>query len=466
MPTIGFSESELSLLAIAAANVAGGRHEFRADSAIRQESSALVKELRRKSRNSARRETYRWRNVGERFAFDVGYTFDQNDAISEWQDALKSRPHSDAYMRNIARALFNPRAFARMNSDAADVDAYREYVLTDWRQTVREYVEWRDSVAAIGGRIPVSLADMRADRGSRFYNYATRKWNVAGYAEFLFGADVSDAFQNGMVSAIASGDWINPRGDGRVTGCKVPTYGALWRHIALAVRRAVWQNTRFTYDAPEREFDWAEWERTANDSVPSVALRADSANRQTIAEWAEYQEWRAVRDAVSATVARIAEERAERIRMLESGRQAIAQLLIGGMSIGRIARALGRTVEGLERDLSAPDAFPLAMRFLPTRPETLSETADRLEAIARMNGHAANLRTKYADAVADNYANGRVFRRADIPAPTSSGMAEGARTVSRSAMTYDASAERKRLAFRRIASAGMALRADCITAAS
>lgn len=407
--TLELSQEELSLLAIAAANVAGGRHEFRADSAIRQESTALVAEMRKRKRNETRRETYKWRNVGERFAFDIGYGEFDSARIEEWQDVLKARPYSETHMRDIAKALFNPKKFAAKHNDAENVEEYRAHVLADWRNEVRAYAEWQDAVAAIGMTIPVSLADMRADHGSRFYNYATKKWFLAGYAEFLFGSEVADAFQTGMLSCIESGDWINPKADGRVKGFKVPAYGALWRHIALAVRRAVWANTRFTYDHAEPSFSWEEWETTANADATAFALRLNGS-RQSLAEWAEYHEYRAIRDAISESVKRIEFERETRIGMLSEARRAIAQLVMGGMTVKRIAHLLGRTVEGLSADIANDDIQP-AMRFLPTRGMTESERADKLEFAQRMEAHAQNLRMKYADMQADNYANGRIFRR-------------------------------------------------------
>lgn len=408
--TSEITEEQLQLLAIAAANVAGGRHEFRADATIRQESKALVAEMRKVKRNEAKRETYKWRNVGERFALDMGYDEEMSSRIDAWQDALKARPHSETHMRNIARALFNPRAFERFNSDAENVEEYRTHVLANWRSEVRAYAEWKESVADIGMTIPLSLGDMRADHGSRFFNYAVKKWNLAGYGEFLFGADVQDAFQTAMAECIANGDWVNPSGDGRVKGNRVPLYGALWRHVALAVRRAVWQNTRFTYDTPEPEFSWEEWERTPQDKEAYALRFALTGSRQSLAEWAEWDEYRAIREATEATRERIIAERESRLGMLDASRKAIAQLVMSGMTVQRIANALGRKVESLAADLDTDEMRPTS-RFLPRRGMTESERAEKLEFAQRMEAHAANLRMKYRDMQADNYANGRVFRR-------------------------------------------------------
>lgn len=396
METLELTQEQIANLAIAAANVAGGRHEFRADGIVRAESSALVATLRKRKNNSARREAYKWRMAGQRFAFDIGYSETDSAKIAAWQELLKSRPNADRVLTRIARYLCIPRS--------AKVE--------NWRETVSEYIrtgemrrvqEWRDSVARLGMTIPLSLADMRADHGSRFYNYAVRKWNTAGYAEFLFGSDVADAFQTAMAECLAAGDWTGAE--------RRPAYGALWRHMSLAVRRAVWSNTRFTYDAPEAPFSWEEWEQTANAEYPAFVLRA-TGNRQSLAEWAEYAEYRAIRDAMAASVERIKFEREERLNMLSTARKAIAQLVLSGMTVTRIANMLGRNVESLASDL-ASEELPLAPRMLPSRDFTETERADIVAERDALNAHAELLRMRYADMQADNYANGRVFRRGE-----------------------------------------------------
>jgi len=414
------TSEQKSLLATIAATLAGGRHEFRADATIREESSALVATLRRKRTNESRRNVYKWRAMGERFAFDTGYSEDELSRIAEWQDTIAELPHRDA-LKRIARALLNPtkdearftRKFRKANPDASPelisehYSAYRESTLKDWRVTVRNYATIRDAAEMIGA-FPVSLADARNSNGSRFLNYARKHWTLAGYRPDIHGYSVEDALQDGFLSALESGHWVGKH--------HMPTYGHLWRHVRMAVVRAAWRNTVATYSPDSSEpFNWDAWAETANSDIAAFVLRTDSASRQTIAEWTEYGEYRAIQECVKSTTEYVAELRHDRMVMLSECRKAFASAILSGLPLATIAHALGRTIEGMYSDLSG-DIAP-AVTFLPRRADTEAEYADKMDAIARMNGHAHNLRMRRADIQADNYANGRVFRKNAAPSP-------------------------------------------------
>jgi hypothetical protein len=99
-----------------------------------------------------------------------------------------------------------------------------------------------------------------------------------------------------------------------------------------------------------------------------------------------------MRDSHARTVARIERERAERLIILSETRKSLATLIGTGMSVTRIAHALGRTVDGILKDLS--DDMAPAVHSLPVVVTDADMEAHR-ERVMAQAAHAAHLRRRW-----------------------------------------------------------------------
>ena len=272
-----------------------------------------------------------------------------------WKNAPKR-----AVIRNIARVILDNRSSHRDNSTCTCVDCYT--LPRNWRGMVRAYSAARNATK-IMGEFGLSRNDMRADNGSRFFNYAAKYWHkyAGGKHVSLHGVDVSDVFQDAMLAAIESGDTV---------GHRVPAYGPAYLHTRQAVEGAVYDyRTGGHVKSDYRAWTWADWQEWAESPTKTLEEYAGYAVAREIhlAEVELANARRAARDAKAGELA--------------ASKQLLAKLLTHGETIERITAITGRSVAALLKNVDSDDA--------PTHVETLDTTLVAVDITASVVwGHA------------------------------------------------------------------------------
>jgi DNA-directed RNA polymerase specialized sigma24 family protein len=382
-----------ALLATLAGTLAGGRHAFRVkDAAVKDAATATAKLNRAARRKDAARKAYALKVKARVSRYMVGYTLDDMvriDALfNVWQNAPK---------RKTVVAAF--RARNHDVSTCEGCDACVEHITRPALiALLAAYKSARDDASAIGS-FSVVNADMlmirperdsegRVVKGNRFYGTAIKRWTTRYQGQTtIAGTSVEDALQDAYVSAIESGDTLNG----------IPTFGPLWRHVATAVTTAVWSHAR--YGAGHTSESFVPWDWTIEEPL-------------TIEDWAAYGAFRETERANEEIHAAIRSERDARLAMLEASRNALASLILQGMTVRKIASILGRTVEGIESDVNGSQAPAQVWHGGALTPTAIETLAERNRAVAK---HAETLRAIRVNVEADNYANGRIFAPANVP---------------------------------------------------
>lgn len=347
--TLTLDADTASMLATIAASLNGGRFAHLAtDATVKGEALARVAPIRaerRRIKSAARQASKR-----ERLARDRAQRLAM---LAEWSDysesdlvriesvyAWYSYAPKRSLLRMYARRLFRMEAPA--HTDTSVCACPDCLPMGDWRATVRLYAAVRTYVDAAGS-VGISRFDMTPTVDSRFYRNVVKHWHqyAGGRHVALHGVTPDDVFQDAMVAAIAAGD---------VTADNVPTFGSMYVHTRHATESAVYAYRRgHSHAEAFTMWTWADWEAWASE-------RIDPAFRVRYSTDAEWQAYAAAAEAHAAEVKRA--ERVEAMREaylpnLNETRQALANLVRGGMTVRRIANLLGRTPEAIAADLEA-----------------------------------------------------------------------------------------------------------------
>jgi hypothetical protein len=336
------------MLAFIAGNLAGGAHAWRADAAIKAD--ATVHALKnRKAKNARRMSESRWYKADARERAYAEYDVDTLATIAELHAVWATMPKRRA-LRNAWRAILHDTADCKR---CADDTCERATYPADWRDLVRAYRDGKARADELGA-FAIKRDDMRMTT-SLYAHSARKQWKAYAGGEWqgVHGHDYQDAVQRAFVSCIESGDTITRKTH---TGAMehVPTYGAMWSHL----RQSVYALASHRAESGMRTFG------TGNDEIAEFVFA--EFEPRTVAEWLAYESHRDILDSQARTTARIAREREERLTILSDVRKSFATLIGSGMTVRRIANMLGRTVDGILKDLDAdtmpaPHALPVVV---------------------------------------------------------------------------------------------------------
>lgn len=263
------------------------------------------------------------------------------------------------------------------------------------------------------GAFPISRADMNVLTSRFIRNAANRHFTFNG------GRDVgsrefepADILQGAFIRALDNGDTVNG----------VPTYGAIFRHIQ-AERAHLTRMANIEYHAMiaaasgNATIHAEEWPEVGDKhSMRLIGTRNYPTLTQHRASLADMH-----RDAELATIDDTVTHDARSVAILAADARSfsrqLASVLMGGATLDDIADAMGLTVRTIseraiaERDAAMSSGVDHSQSSLALTRETEREHEIDL-AQAR---HAEMLQQRAAAIAADNYANGRVFRSADVP---------------------------------------------------
>lgn len=298
------------------------------------------------------------------------------------------------------------------HSYAAETGAFT-YEATLYRLYRLEHLLARAYAASAAiGRFPVSLADMRTDRGTdliksawkRHFTFAGgRDW---GSAEF----SPADIVQGAFLRALENGDAV----DG------VPAYGSMFRHIQ-AERARLTNLANAEYSARKRSaLGWtsAASERDRLAEFPETTHTLRLLDTRNYATTADHRKALAIahRDAELATmddyVTRDARESEVSIANAEEFHVVLAEYLLKGHTLADIASALGLTVDTVaSRAIKSRED---SLRRMSTgidhseRSVDLHNAAEREREIDEAQArHAEILRERYVSAQTAHYAMSR-----------------------------------------------------------
>lgn len=263
------------------------------------------------------------------------------------------------------------------------------------------------------GAFPLSRADMNAATSRFIRNAAYRHFTFNG------GRDVgsrefepADILQGAFIRALDNGDTVNG----------VPTFGALYRHVqaerAHLTRMANVEYHAMIAAANGNATIHAEvWPEIGDKhSMRLIGTRNYPSLDQHRASLADMH-----RDAELATIDETVTHDAREVAILagdvRSFSRQLAAVLMNGATLEDVATAMGLTVRTIteramtERDAAMSSGIDHSQSSLALTRETEREYEIDL-AQAR---HAETLRKRAEAIAADNYANGRVFRHADVP---------------------------------------------------
>lgn len=336
-----------ALLARVAAGLNGGRFaHLVSDETVKAEAQALVIPARDKRRRLNAQKRYaavqsvkarnaawlaEWRDYSEEETSRIELLFDA------WKDAPKR-----SLVRAIAKRLFRGDD-AIPHTDATACSCVDCLDMSDWRTTVKRYATARKA-SAILGDFAISRNDMSTSSDSRFFRHVVKHWHhyAGGKHVALHGVTPDDVLQDAFLSALEAGN---------VTG-NVPTFGPMFLHSRQAVESAVYTYRRgHSHSESFSQWSWADWQAWAADnSGPRLAYSSDS---NILAEWQAYDAARKAHEAIERHDAGLKAYREERMAGLDDARQALASLVLSGMSVTRVANVIGRTVDAIANGLDA-----------------------------------------------------------------------------------------------------------------
>jgi hypothetical protein len=189
---------------------------------------------------------------------------------------------------------------------------------------------------------------MSTSSDSRFYRNVVKHWHAytGGRHVAVYGVTPDDILQDAFVAAIESGD---------VTDGNVPTFGPMYMHTRQATESAVFTYRRgHSHSTPYTAWTWTDWQAWADENAgPRLAYSTDS---NVLAEWQAFDAARLAHTDSERYHAGLAEYRSQRIASLDEARASLAALVMSGMTVGRIARLIGRTVDAIAAGLDEASA--------------------------------------------------------------------------------------------------------------
>ena len=338
------------------------------------------------------------------------YSDAQEMRIAELKDILWPRARAIRNAISATRAMITRHNSTSddfvMDANAFDAACIRECRLA----TLLHLVNAR---SASVGNFPISRSDMNVISSRFIRNAAYRHFTFNG------GRDVgsrefepADILQGAFIRAIDNGDTVNG----------VPTFGAIFRHVQ-AERAHLTRMANVEYHAMvaaangNATIHAEEWPEIGDKhSMRLIGTRNYPSLAQHRASLADMH-----RDAELATIDDTVTHDARSVAILagdvRSFSRQLASVLMNGATLEEIATAMGLTVRTIteraiaERDAAMSSGIDHSQSSLALARETERE----YEIDMAQSRHAEMLRQRAAAIAADNYANGRVFRPADIP---------------------------------------------------
>ena len=345
--------------------------------------------------------------AAERF---TDYTDSQHARIVALRDVHWPRA------RAIRAEMSACRERIRRHNDVHDdyrlsVSAYHDVIIRECRLSAllaRAY-----AASAEIGRFPISRADMRTDKPTRFIgSAAARHFTFAGGRDWAsLELDAADIVQGAFVRAIDAGDTVHG----------VPTFGSMFRHVQ-SERAHQTRIRNAEYAARKRAAlgdvtgATEEWPEPGDKHAMRLLASASAPNGKRYATLTEHRESLADihRDAERATmddyVTRGAREDALASATGRAFHEIVADLLMRGATVDALAESQGIKPETLAmrvRESASASLMPMA-----TGIDHAMRSADMLRAAEREHAvdvaqaaHAERMRIMYVNAQADAYAN-------------------------------------------------------------